>query len=482
MNKARYTQFCLTLTLALVLAACGGVVPRVTPTLAPTRTPSLTPLATEPPTRTPYPTAEILQVVTSLPSKTPAATATITDTPLPSWTPTLAPTIDATPTYITATPLVIVPTYITAPPPTAFIPTSIALAPTTTFITRSEFSPAPFNGPASGVYSISSVGGSLVTLGQFNLGSFQPVLFAQNPSNPNEYAVVNDVGQIFLVPNYANQTVEPLTMTNFTVFHYQITSIADNDKPIKKMQWSGDGTLAMLIDGDKNLDDGVWIWSPDIPNSNRQLVRECWHPAICENIVGKRGLTEWEVSDFEWSPDSGAVLVMIHIPYEGRESFVIAERYGTNPGWLPPLYRFDYATWAPDSQNVIVSGRAPDGSPVFGRVNRYNETIVTANMANFGFYWTQNAAEYQGRIYGLAARGGYGTPLQLIDEFGRELTPPIAANPERVEWSPDNSAVLIVATAGGIRRHWIVSLPGGEVREITGEVGNARSVQWVSAN
>jgi len=28
-------------------------------------------------------------------------------------------------------------------------------------------------------------------------------------------------------------------------------------------------------------------------------------------------------------------------------------------------------------------------------------------MANLGFYWKQNAGEYQGRIYGLAARGGY---------------------------------------------------------------------------
>lgn len=445
---------------ALMLAACNFDVPEVTPTIAPTRPPSRTPQPSQTPSFTPSP----IPTATQLPTETPTLPPTNTPIP-PTFTPTFLPTATlALPTEPpTTTPQTII---MATAGPVATVP---EVFPTSAVIVEG-FSPSS---PGSGRYTLSPDGGA-VALGEFNL-NFPTVLYAQNPANPNQYAVVNPTGQIFFVYDYANQRLDRVGMTNFTRFHYQITSRADNDKPITKMEWSRDGTLAMLIDGDQNLDDGVWIWSPSL-GTFFQMLRECWHPAICENIMNKQGMDDWEARDLKWSPDSGAVLIEISITHEGRNAWVITERSRPDPGNVPPLNRYDYATWSLNSQFIVVSGRGPDGTVVYGRVSRDGVRTAITPISAVGFNWIQDAVEFDGKIYAFASRNGMGDALQLIDEFGTEITPPMFTNPQRISWGPGNRACLVVS--GG--RYYLIFLPTGEVREITGEMANAYSVEWVA--
>jgi hypothetical protein len=325
------------------------------------------------------------------------------------------------------------------------------------------------------MFGLSTNGGG-ITLSGVDIGGNGGAwrTFAQNPANPYEFVVVNDVGLPFVAADFRSNAVNRLGMTNFTQFHYQIGSEVDNDKPVRMLSYAPDGTLGLLIDGDKNLDDGVWMYSP-ITGVADQLLRECWHPAICENVYDYEGLAQWEAIDFAWSPDSGAVLIQLDLPREGRTAWVVAERSDDDHNYVPPARRYDYATWSPDSQRIVVSGRAPDGSIVVGWLARDGRDARTLNMRNLGFNWTQDAVEYNGRIYALASQGGRNGSLLLVDEAGNILTGALGSNPDRVSWSPDNSAVLLVF--GG--RHIIVNIAAGTVEDISAQVGNARSIDWV---
>lgn len=486
----------LWLALALLLAACNFSVPQVTPTVAPTRTPPATPPVTLP-TETPRPT-RVIQRPTDEPSptRTPTVTATstltpsetITDTPVPTATldVTSTPTIDLTllAQYLTPATIRPLPTSTALPPstPRLILPTSIPATPVPATAVafapdRPPAPPLPAVNASTRMVGLSTDGGGIgvngVEIGDPNQWS----LFAQNPANPNQFMVVNGAGLPFVVDDYLRRSVNRVGMTNYTEFHYQVSSRADNDKPVTVMRFAPDGTLALLIDGDKNLDDGVWMYSPAYDLS-QQLLRECWHPAICENVYDYEGLGEWEAVDLAWSPDSSAVLIMLNLPREGRRAYVVVERREANPTVVPPAHRYDYATWSPDSQRVIVSGRSPDGSIIMGWLNRSGGGARTVNMRALGFNWTQDAVEYNGRIYGFASRQGSGGALYLVDEAGSVLTGALGSSVERISWSPDNSAALLVFNQGR-RRYFVVNLDERVVEEITSRVANANTIDWV---
>jgi hypothetical protein len=485
----------------MLLAGCNFSVPQVTPTVAPTRETTRTP---EPsPTASTLPPTRVIQQPTDTPTRrqtaTPTATftpsATITDTPAPTETPAVSstPTIDLTllAQYLTpadvrplptstpaapSTPQLILPSPVPATPQ-LIVPTPIAVTAVAAVPNRPPAPALPAPNGSTRLVGLSTdgsgVGVSGVEIGDPNQWS----LFVQNPANPNQFVVVNTAGLPYFVDDYNRRSIDRVGMTNYTEFHYQVSSRADNDKPVSVMRFAADGTLALLIDGDKNLDDGVWMYAPDY-GLTQQVLRECWHPAICENVYDYEGLGEWEAVDLAWSPDSRALLIMLDLPREGRRAYVVVERRGADPTVVPPAHRYDYASWSPDSQRIIVSGRSPDGSIMMGWIGRDGRGARTVNMRSLGYNWVRDAVEYNGRIYGFASREGAGGTLVLVDEAGRALTGALGSNPERISWSPDNSAALLVFNQGR-RRYFVVNLDERVVEEITSRVANANTIDWV---
>lgn len=374
-------------------------------------------------------------------------------TPAPPPTPTVAPT---------------------RPPPTATpFPT-----PTPPTLIIDPDAPTPLPGVPSVVTL--STDGSVVTLGQFALRGVRPALVAQNPSNPNNYAVVNEAGLPFIVEDYEAGVIERTGMTMFTRFHYQLTSAGENDKPVVQADWSSRGLLALLIDGDKNLDDGVWLWNP-ATRQGQQVLRECWHPAICENIVQNQ-LTAWEALEFAWSPQGDALLIRLNMMHEDRQGYVIAPVDAVNPGALPPVLRYDYANWSTSGEDIIVSGRGLEREQMIGRIGRDGQPRARLRLEALDFARAAYAADFDGLIYALASRERRGGEWVLIDQWGRELTEPFEGV-THVEWSPDHSALLVEADV----RRWLVFLPRdaafnrlipAEVRDITDQVSGAADIRW----
>lgn len=386
-------------------------------------------------------------------------------TPAPLPTPTVAPTRPPP----------------TSPPPTATSFPTLLLTPTTQPTPVLVVDPDART-PLPGVPSVVtlSTDGSVVTLGQFALHGVRPALVAQNPADPNEFAVVNEAGLPFIVGDYAAQEVERTGMTMFTRFHYQITSAGENDKRVVQAEWSSGGQLALLIDGDKNLDDGVWLWNPD-QRRGQQVLRECWHPAICENIVQDQ-LTAWEAMEFAWSPGGDSLLIRLNLTHEDRQGYVIAPMDDINPGALPPVLRYEYANWSLGGHDIIVSGRGLEREQIIGRIGRDGQPRAQLSVETLGYARAAHAADFGGLIYALAARERRGDSWLLIDQWGRELTEPFTGV-ERVEWSPDHSALLVESEA----RRWLVFLPRGAsfdrlipagVRDITDQVSGAADIRW----
>jgi hypothetical protein len=470
--------------------------PRPTATDTPTAQPTPLPFPTETP-----PPASNTPAVTDTPQPTATPTIDLSErqiflTPLralptatPS-TPTPPPTLDVTPTFITVeAPAVVeavspVPATTTpqdAPTATLEQPTptlAVNALPTVQIIVPQGF-PTALPVPGTRLYTLSTGGGSInISTFDLDLPGFQVELFAQNPANPNQFAVVNGAGQIFFVNDYQNRGIQQLVMDIFTEFTYQVDLIEDNDAAVTRLAWANDGTLAFLIDADKNNKDGVWFWEP-LSGFSAQLLRECPPLEGCNTTLDKRGLREWEARDIEWSPDSQALLIRIDIPPENRGGYVVAERFATSPQVVPPVFRFDDARWSTDSQRIIVSGRSPDGRIVFGVIDRDGTNAQLFDMGQFGYTFTRDAVEFNGRVYGFAGRDGEDGALSLVAADGQMLAENLGSQPERIDWSPDNSAALLVFEREGARRYFVVTLPLGAVSEITAQVADALRVEWV---
>jgi hypothetical protein len=188
---------------------------------------------------------------------------------------------------------------------------------------------------------------------------------------------------------------------------------------------------------------------------------------------------------FEWNYTSSAILVTVYLPEENRNAFMIVlPTPAANPGQMPAVYRYDYAAWTFNEQQIVVSGRSPSGQMILGYVNPFDGQEIVV-LDGTGRLHLQNGVQYQGRIYALGAPlGDPNAPLRIISQDGVFLTEPIGSGrPERVEWSPDRSAVLVVVpetTPTGIaRRYYVARVDNAVPQEITAQVANALAVEWV---
>jgi hypothetical protein len=186
----------------------------------------------------------------------------------------------------------------------------------------------------------------------------------------------------------------------------------------------------------------------------------------------------------DWSPQSDALLIRTWMPSRNRAGLTVlpVTRDERARDVRPPVFEYEYGSWSNDGQRILVSGSAPDGNVFVGWINRdgsFSEMVFDARANGL---WMQNAAQRpDGSIVTLGAlmsEGGPGTAQHIYDANGRALTGPIGNGPpQRVEWSPDRSAALVIVAD----RVYLAHLDG-RVEDITNEVAGARAINWVGGD
>ncbi len=453
------------------------------PTATVTPTPTVTPFPTATPTRTLSP-AELAAFNTPAPSL-PSPTPPIEVAQAPTLPP---PTLDVTPTFITAEatsipdlgiitpiPAETTPQGLATPEPT--IPPTVALVVTLPPVVTAAPPPVPGFGSVrleTRAFAISA-GGDTTGFGLLP----DTVLFERNPVDPNLYVTTDTTGNMYLTGLNGAGAYRP-DMSPFSQF-IPLTR-ADNNAFVSFARWSPDGRfLAFIVAGRKLANDGVWFFQPGqtVPI---QLLVDC--PSFgfpgCGIVNGGTNPNLWESISLSWSPGSDALLVNLNLPEEGRGGLIVLpvtsnDRARDN---RPPVYRYDYGSWSLDGNRILVSGRAPDGRVYVGWLNRdgsFSEMVYEADANGLWMGFARQSS--RGTVYALGAPGGPG-PLAIYAMNGQPLTAPIGDGfPQRVEWSPDGTAVLVVVNG----RQYIARIDGS-IRDITSEVGGTRAINWVSGS
>ena len=140
---------------------------------------------------------------------------------------------------------------------------------------------------------------------------------------------------------------------------------------------------------------------------------------------------------------------------------------------------YDYGHWSQNGLYLIVSGRGPDGTIVFGAVERDGSVRSMVNAADVGMAWVQDAVELPDgqSLIMLGNTVGSGAPLQIIDQNGEQLTPPIGnAAPDIVKWSPDGTAVMLQNAT-----NTYLATTAGAVYDVTELLANnSPNIDWIN--
>ncbi len=493
--------------------------PSVTPTATHTPPESLPQVLEEPsPTATSTEGEEI--VILSLPSFTPLPTFNPTEvaellaTPLPR--PTLPPTWTAIPTLppvltTEAPPESTAPVDISAPNVEPVVSTpgvetpqsqldrpTLTPSPSATFFqptvaVRSDLlNPAiqpPISQPTT--FDITGASAYQYDVGAGQVFSFENIqlgggvrLFLQNPVDSNSFLRTDSKGILRFRSIGGAQEIEMIDKPFHPGYGSQIGSYEQNKNRVVELDWSADGThFSLRVDPPPGMDTshaGVFFWQPindPVHGAAYQIIRDCAHEgyAPCQ-IVNRPGPPyHWKTVAVHWSPIRGdnTVLLNLHLPDEGRNGIAIAPA-ARDPFYandLPPIARYDYATWNPNGQSITVSGRRPDGRVIIGAVNRnlQDERIILDGSARG--LWLQDAVLLpNGQYVALGRPGGPGSgPLALYDGAGNQLSNFIGSAPaEETHWFPDRSAVVLTVQG----QQFTVEIDSGIVSDDTGLVSN----------
>ena len=469
------------LILAFVISACNLARPQVTPTVAPTSEA----------TNSEWPTATLTPLIGITPSATPSPRPTPSHTPQPTSASTPWPTLTAPPTLNppartvspTHTAIPATPTYITAtaaddqrplhtsspstpaaqlggatstpsPSPTRFQPT-VAVDPDLllTPIARPIINPVRFSAIGAAVYQYDVGPGQIFQYESLQLGG-GVALFAPNPAAADSFVRTNQQG---LLLYRAIGSPSERAMTSSPFFEgFAVAGSDENKNRITEIDWSADGQrFSFRIDPPPGLDNGnagVWFWQPENRTSTDptyQIIRDCAAPdyAPCR-FVRPSNAHFWKTMAVEWSPRIGSyqALLTVHLPQEGRHALAITEarRDAAYANQAPPFVRYDYGHWDDQGEDIIVSGRRPDGRVIIGVVTSDLSDEKVVFDASAAGLWVQDAVRRPDGSF--AALGGpfADGPLALYDGAGRALSPPIGeAAPEAVRWYPDRSAVVV---------------------------------------
>lgn len=315
------------------------------------------------------------------------------------------------------------------------------------------------------------------------------VRFARNPANPNQYAVVDPRGVLYLVDDFQNGGAA--SRPEFSPFsRFEPDRAENNNALVVQVTYSPDGRyLAFMVNTESDLatnndstNDGIWI--VEAGGGARQILREC-PPVVPVCTVNRgNGPFVYDSIDMAWSYQSDAMLVTLRLPEEGRQAYAIVTA-DQDPTFLPATYRYDSAHWTFDGR-IVVAGRGLDGIPMVGVIRRDGTPDFIRRSDEVGLVWVQDAVmQPNGRVVMLGSVEGSDRPQRLYDQDGRALTDLIGTGRvERVSWSPDRSAALVITveiTELGFLRRFFVAEVNGLVREITAEVAGSLAVEWVSS-
>lgn len=497
------------------------------PTATNTLPPTLTPLPLIP-TDTPLPTSPPPPTLTPPPSPTitltPSATSTATNPPPPTFTafptgtptrqlssleltliaernltlspPAPAPTLDATPTFITAeappdititpiqgdtTPQPALPTPTTTPQPTVALlqplPATLPAPPGVPTFVQPNLQTRAF--------ALSSTAG----LTGFSLpgNNPDPTLFARNPRDFNLFASTDSAGNLYLGGTITRRLDSSPFMQDITPLTRE-----ENNAYVSTVAWSRDGSqMAFIVAGRRLADDGVWVFDLTALDP-LQLLVDCPTEGFpgCLITSERTNPDYWESRWLKWSPQSDALLVGVSIPQENRDGIIILPRVYDEDfrSVRPPIFRYQFGAWemvqAQREERILVSGAAEDGHVFVGWINpdgTFSELVFDAEANGLWMGFANQSAD--GRIFALGApgdRNGPREPLRIYNMSGQAITPAIGSSPglpQRVAWSPDGAQVFV--QTGG--QQFIASVTG-EVREITGDVAGAQAVNWVEGD
>lgn len=475
--------------------------PSLTPTL--TATPSITPTSTTDPAIAATRAVQLAQTEAArLPSATPTPTVDImaitmtaiaidifnTQTALPpTWTPlpepsatsTLAPTLDVTPTFITATPGdlgIIIPSatpeiVFTSTPELQPVGTVIAAPPTPTPFTPTPLPPdfplppiVPPPPPSfGGIFSTGSASAFIFNGANINFDGLDrggALLFAPNPVFPSSYARTDGAGNLNIeAPDGSVGRLDPIADPF-------LGPAERNKNNVSALAWSPDGRkLAYLINpegADDKGNSGIWYWDDNL-NDSYPLLRDCVdgrYQQVCNQVSNPMPFRS--TIRMSWSPDSNRILVTQRLTEEGRNAITIVNAVPNKQAYVtaPPIARYDSAEWL-DNNTLLVSGRRPrDGRVIIARISAFlpsdantigEEILFDASAAGL---WAQDARLINGTLYFLGRPGGPDGPLQLyrvINGQAQALGGFIgAAYPERVEWAPSRVEVVLRVQGGDI--------------------------------
>jgi hypothetical protein len=315
--------------------------------------------------------------------------------------------------------------------------------------------------------------------------------FAQSPVNPNQVALVDARGLLFVFTNFAERTGSRIATSPFA--SPEPVSAEWNNARVGMISYSPDGRfLAFLVDTDSDTssdndssNDGVWVIPLDPASGSPiggaiPILRDCPPEPGCAIVERSGAPYRYRSLTIAWSPQSDALVVELDLPEEGRRGSAVLLLAAPNASVRPPVLRYDYAAWSNDGMYLVVSGHGPDGGMAAGLVDRAGTDVLMIGIESLGLAWAQHAVEQpngQMIFLGSAETGG---PARVYAANGLALTPPIGgAPPVRVTWSPDRSAVLVVTQERGISEYYVALVKSGQVSRITAQIADAYAVEWV---
>ncbi|MGB7337255.1 MAG: SH3 domain-containing protein [Phototrophicaceae bacterium] len=338
--------------------------------------------------------------------------------------------------------------------------------------------------PESGRAFALSVTETGIQLGEFEQNFGGTIDIDYNPADPRRWARADNFGMLRFV-DIGNPDIVEGTYTFSPFFEgFEASSAVENKYFVQAVEWSPDGRmLAFYIENAsiRELDQGLWFWQPMRELSTDpayQLLRPC--PNFC-SASGVAGDYEgWDVLGFEWSSDNSALLVTTTAYEFGRRALTIrfAQRVDPPPATVAPTFlQYDYGHWSSNGQQIIVSGTGPEDTVLFGRVDRSGANPIVSLASDIGMAWVQDAVQLSDdTLVMLGSRINATAPLQLIDQDGTALTPPIGdAAPDNVAWSPDKTAVRL-----DIGDAVYVASIDGTVYDITTQIAGSPNIDWVN--
>ncbi len=244
------------------------------------------------------------------------------------------------------------------------------------------------------------------------------------------------------------------------------------NKRITQIDWAPNNAIvAFVVDGEdpaNAFDYGVWIY--DVGSGRaRQIFRN--EPNY------RRAL------DIQWSPNNGALLITIRSESPpGIVHTILALDHDPNDRSYI-VHTYSYATWAPNSGSVIVSGRNTDGSIVLGRILLPNQNYIPINATAPDVVFTNAAIEtIGGQIYFLGSPNESGPHrLYRINAEGGEAaiisTTSVSGELVDAEWNNERNALLAVFNMAANRRAYVFNISGG-VTDVTPPSGIVGDVRW----